>query len=205
MAEDQLKECSLFTKQVGGKGLDEVIEAFFAVSENKDAEETFAIFYTPQECLLGKYNGNNFEVKEKKLELERVFEVRIFNEIAELRWLNEPDGNHLTAILSEKQLIFDGKELQAESKILGGICHKYLLWGRSIETNPHIWTRLAEARIRAFYVPIEVRRNDKDDRSGYAQFTAVEYLKQYEDGNVAVFDERLTGIKIYAEDKLKQK
>jgi hypothetical protein len=33
-------------------------------------------------------------------------------------------------------------------------------------------------------------------KDAYAKFTAIEYLGEYEDGNVAIAEERLTGIEI---------
>lgn len=197
MAGKQLRECSLFTAQAEKQALDKAIEAFFAVAENKERADTFAIFYAPHKCFLAKHDGKQFEVKEKGFDLTNIFEARIFNGIAEMRWLNDASGSHTTAILSETQLVFDGKTLQAESKVIGGLCQNYLLWGRSLEENPDKWTKFAEARIGEFSVPIEIKRNDKDEKSGYAQFVAVEYLKEFDDGNVSVFDERLTGLKIY--------
>lgn len=197
MAGKQLRGYSLFTARVEKQTFDKAIEAFFAVAENKERTDTFAIFYAPHKCFLAKQDGKQIDVKEKGFDLTKVFEARIFNGIAEMRWLNDASGNHSTAILSETQLVFDGKTLEAESKIIGGLCQNYLLWGRSLEKHPDKWTNFAEARIGEFSIPIEVKRNDKDEKSGYAQFTAVEYLKEFADGNVSVFDERLTGIKGY--------
>ena len=190
MAGTKLIECSLFAASVDGKPLGDAITAFFAVEENTNPQETFAIFYAPHKCFLAKYNGKEFEVKENGFDLNSVFEARVFNEVAEMRWLNDTSGNHTTAILSEKQLEFDGKKLEVDPKVIGGLCQKYLLWGKSTGQTKGDWTQFATARVGAFYVPLP-NVPDQD----YARFKAIEYLKTYDDGNVAVVDERLTGIK----------
>ena len=191
MAEKQIRECSLFTAHIDGKTLSEAITAFFAVTEN--AKDTFAIFYAPHKCFLAKHNGKDFAVKENDFDLTKVFEARIFNEVSEMRWLNDTSGNHATAILSEKQLAFYGKTLEAEPGIISGLCQEYLLWGKSADKPQNGWTKFATARIGSCYVPVELTQSET-----YARFTAIEYLKKYEDGNVAVVDERLTGIKGYS-------
>jgi|GEM_PF-542859 len=201
MADKELRQCSFFTASVEGKTLSEAIKAFFAVAENAN-QDTFAIFYAPHKCFLAKYKSGNFEVKENGFDLNKVFEARISNEISEMRWLNDTNGHHKTAILSEKELEIDGKKLKAESNVIGGICQKYLLWGERVklkanEQNPVGWTQFATARVGPFYVPIATNET-------YARFTAVEYLKTYEDGNIAVVDERLTGIKGYDPEKEKK-
>lgn len=198
MAEKQLRPCSLYTAQVEGKILSKAIEAFFAVAEND--KDTFAIFYAPHKCFLAKHNGKDFEVKENGFDLNRVFEARIFNEVSEMRWLNDPNGNHAAAILSETQLIFDGKTLRTESNVIGGLCQEYLCWGQSTGTTKDDWTEFATARVGAFYVPVELEAGQT-----YARFTAVEYLRTYEDGNIAVVDERLTRIEGYEPKKESKK
>ena len=78
-----------------------------------------------------------------------------------------------------------------DNNFLEPIKQKYLIWGEKIKgaTNPKGWTQFGTARIGTFYVPIEVEKVQN-----YAQFEAVEYVKEYADGNIAVCDERLTGI-----------
>jgi|ERR1051326_5655603 CRISPR-associated protein (TIGR03984 family) len=197
MAEKELRHCSLFTARIDKKTLSCAIKAFFDIAQNA-SQNTFAIFYAPHRCFLAKRNGDEFEVKESGFDLNKVFEARVFNEASEMRWLNDPNGDHATAILSETQLIFDGKTLEAESNVIGGLNQEYLLWGEKVklkasEQNPSGWTKFATARVGTFDVPIETDKR-------YSRFKAVEYLKKYEDGNVAVVDERLTGIEGYKGD-----
>jgi len=196
MAGTELGECSLYAASATKTTLSEAITAFFAIAENA-SKETFAIFYAPHKCFLAKRNGKTFEVKESDFDLSRVFEARVFNEISEMRWLNDPNGNHAVALLSETQFVYDGKTLQKDEKVIGGLRQKYLFWGERVklkegEQNPSGWTKFGSARIGPYYIPITLKEGEE-----YAKFTAVEYLKTYEVGNVAVVDERLTGIEAY--------
>lgn len=199
MAGDEIRACPLFTAQMAGQSLGEAIKAFFDVAENEGG--AFAIFYAPHACSLAKFKDGSFMVPSGKeslpaqlseKDLKKVFEARIFNSALEMRWLNDPDGNHSTAILSEKQLTFGGKPLQV-ANVLGGLPQTYLFWGQSTgERHGSDWTEFATARLGAFHVPVP-----DVPQHGYARITAVEYLKEYRDGNVAVFDERLTGLESY--------
>jgi CRISPR-associated protein (TIGR03984 family) len=152
------------------------------MSEEKKA---FAILYTPRACHLVLVDKEGcFFNEHGPFEPEDVFEARIFNDTAELRWLNESEGKGKMAIISDSSFI----------DTVGTIPQTYLLWGKKVELpagkeNPDGWTKFGTARIGAFYVPIVTNEE-------YARFKAKEYLKAH-DGNVAVVDERLTGIEGY--------
>jgi CRISPR-associated protein (TIGR03984 family) len=100
----------------------------------------------------------------------------------------------MVVVLSQtNQKCFDHDPCQ-DAEVLDVNPQTYLLWGQSTGnfSGDGEWTQFGEARIGAFFVPVP-----NIAPKGYAQITAVEYLKEYEDGNVAVADERLTGIKPY--------
>lgn len=145
--------------------------------------ESFAILYSPSECFLLKVGKDgDFQSSSGEISPKSVFEARIFNGKAELRWFND-NGKGVAVTLSETD---------TEEKFGGEICltnpQKYLLWGEVSPTNQANgdWTEFAEARIGKFHVPIKT--------TSRAHFTAIEYLCEFADGNVAVIDERLTGI-----------
>ena len=171
-----------------------------------DAGATFndaiALLYAPHKCFLakvnsdGKFENNKGEVID--VEKEAVFEARVFNAKAELRWLNKENGAGEAVVLCEdKAQKFFSVEPQADDKIYARIDppQTYLMWGESIGASSNGWTKFAEARIRPFYVPIGDINNKQKRR---AHFKAVEYLGEYSDGNVAVAEERLTGIQAVA-------
>ena len=144
--------------------------------------ETFAILYAPKKCFLGLVNKDgNIEVKDNvdKFNIDKVYEARVFNSEKELRWLSSGE----TETLTDNCL----KKVESFANVIEN--QKYLLWGQSTGATSGDWTQFAEARIGAFFVPLK-----NVAEKGYAQFTAIEYLKEFADGNVAVFEERLTGI-----------
>jgi CRISPR-associated protein (TIGR03984 family) len=150
--------------------------------------ETFALLYAPEKCFLGlvKKDGS-IEVKDNVniFSLEKIYEARVFNAHKELRWLSDGRTKTLT-----------DANLRKEEGFIDTIDQNYLLWGQITNQRNGDWTEFAEARIGAFFVPIKVGGEKK-----YAWLTAVEYVKEFEDGNAAVFEERLTGIVPYREEK----
>jgi CRISPR-associated protein (TIGR03984 family) len=164
--------------------LKQSIEKFTESFGEAFPKETYAILYAPEKCFLGLVDRNgNVEVKDNldKFNLDKVYEARVFNDKAELRWLKNAD-----------EIIISDISLRNETGFVDIIKQKYLLWGEISPNNDTKnngeWTELAEARIGKFYVPIKT--------TSRACFEATEYLKSYDeqDGNVAVFEERLTGI-----------
>jgi CRISPR-associated protein (TIGR03984 family) len=145
------------------------------------SQPTYGILYTPTDCHLTLMNHEGkFFKQDKDVEFfpQRVFEARIFNERAELRWLNESDDKGKASVIADESF----PDVQT-------IEQRYLFWGRSTGTTKGDWTQFATARIGSFYVPLPNVGKD-----AYAQIQAREYLAAYQDGNVAVVDERLVGI-----------
>lgn len=164
--------------------LEKSIKKFTESFGEKFPKETYAIFYAPDKCFLGLIDiKGNVEVRDNsdKFNLDNVYEARIFNDKAELRWLKNAD-----------EIVISDEDLRNETGFVDIIKQTYLLWGEISPTNNantnDNWTELAEARMGKFFVPIKT--------SWRACFEATEYLKSYDyqDGNVAVFEERLTGI-----------
>jgi CRISPR-associated protein (TIGR03984 family) len=172
------------------KPLNAVLTSFIG-SFGGNLPETYALLYAPKRCFLAvvkeaKFYGERGEIDVEK---EAVFEARVFNETAELRWLNEANGEGRAVVLStEEKKILDEN---IEEKYVDKIDQDYLLWGRSTGKAIGEGTQFAEARIGAFFAPLENVAQD-----AYAKFTAVEYLGEYEDGNVAVAEERLLSITV---------
>ncbi len=136
---------------------------------------------------------------------DAVFEARIFNRDAELRWLHEGDGLGTAVVLSESP---DSCRPLGESldplNAIEQIDNRYLLWGRPLRsqdsgaptgplsagplsTGP-LWVRLTEARIGLLDVPLS-----RAPRQGECVFLrTVEYvMTEPEHGNAYVAEERL--------------
>jgi CRISPR-associated protein (TIGR03984 family) len=137
-------------------------------------DNSFAILYAPRNCYLARLKGGKFCDQSGEIDVSEVYEARVFNEKKELRWVKG----------YEPKIISDDDFPNSES-----IEQTYLLWGKSTGETQGDWTKFAEARIGAFYVPIKI-----DGVGKYAHFKALEYLAEFEDGNMAVVEERLTGI-----------
>lgn len=186
-------------------------EAVASCGETFDRAKTVALLYAPHKCFLAlvkkvgeewrfyegsSSKGNGKEInKEKAIAIDSVFEARVFNDTAELRWLNEANGEGAAVVLCEDNtkrfFNVDAKSFKPmNNDLVSTIKQTYLLWGESVGASDNGWTKFAEARIGSFFVPVK----GVTARHQRAQFTAVEYLGEYEDGNVAVAEERLTGI-----------
>lgn len=139
---------------------------------------SYAILFSPKKCYLALFDGQNFKNENGEIdesEIEKVYEAKVFNGEKELRWVLG---------CNEKVIISDSTYPNSPK-----LDQNYLFWGQSTGYSKSDWTEFAEARIGAFFVPLKAVKEKV-----YAQFTAVEYLKEFEDGNMAVVDERLKGI-----------
>lgn len=193
VGEPQIVETKLYSRRTENESLEQSISEFVKIFGSG-----FGVLYTPRSCFLAKLDtagqlcaSSGKEAAPEVLrqaDLDIVFEARIFNSAAELRWLNSSNGLGPAVTLTETK---ESGEVVPNVYARIDPPNDYLLWGRSTGVTIDGWTQFAEARIGAFFVPLK----DVPDQS-YARFTAYEYLGVYEDGNVAVADERLTGIEI---------
>lgn len=203
--EPEIVETKLFFRRVESKTLTEAVAEYFKVYG-----EGFALLYSPKAAYLAKLKSENLFVASSGQETapvnlgendwQNVFEARVFNNIAELRWLNEASGKGAAVVLCDKDsLEFFGVKPESfktnvngeEKDIVDANEQTYLLWGQSTDkSQPNGWTQFAEARIGSFFVPVK----DITKKNERAQFRAIEYLGEYEDGNLAVCEERLIGI-----------
>lgn len=172
---------------------------FFAAlgQGQKESDAAFALLYAPRRCYLARARkvgeGVQFFNAEGQIghkEVEDVFEARVFNSVAELRWLNERNAEGRAVVLADAGgLRFFGDEPRQEGDIVNTLPQHYLLWGKSTQRSANGWTQFATARIGMFHVPL-----DGLSKGDHASFVAREYLKEYEDGNVGVAQERLIGL-----------
>src|SRR5205085_8831409 len=64
--------------------------------------QALALLYAPHKCFLALVNDNGrFEDSTGEIDASVVFEARIFNAAAELRWLNKEDGEGAAVVLVE--------------------------------------------------------------------------------------------------------
>ncbi|HBL14421.1 MAG TPA: TIGR03984 family CRISPR-associated protein [Cyanobacteria bacterium UBA11162] len=158
-----------------------------AVKECSDyLADAVALIYSPQKCYFVKVNSGNIEQPPlgEKVEINSVFEARIFNEEAELRWLNERNGEGRSVLISEQNFNLCWKEIE-ELKAIAIQNQQYILWGKAkMNSATTGWSQLVSNRIGSLYVPC-------DDIKNRVCLKTCEYLTEDDYGNVAVVEERL--------------
>lgn len=181
----------------------EEVELVGAIADCAEAlQGAVGLFYSLPWCRFGQLmkqqvdNTTTVRDFEGDMKLNLVFEARIFNANAELRWLKS-GSTGAAVILSESEtlpgldwsLALDAmKNLEPLDTI------SYLLWGEgtNIPSNNE-WSCLTAARIGKLYVPISgVKPNHR------VQLVAKEYTGKVDCyGNMAVVEERLIELKSY--------
>jgi CRISPR-associated protein (TIGR03984 family) len=160
--------------------------------------ESVALLYSPKQCEFAKLQDRNLKnPKGGLINLSLVFEARVFNSLAELRWLNKNSGRGQAVLLSEASIDHVLDDPIQELHALDRIEQTYMLWGQGIEVNPHPspsgWSRLTEARIGRLDVPIANLQNQQR-----VQLIAREYVAEVDEyGNTAVVEERLVKLEVH--------
>jgi CRISPR-associated protein, TIGR03984 family len=170
-------------------------EAFSALTEIIGTNKATAILYSPQRCELATFTQGALHGSDgQTVNLESVFEARVFNETAELRWLNDPSPEkcHRAVILTEQQPQLNDWHIEQEKNVIETLTQTYLLWGEGTgQTRGNGWSELATARIGAIWVPVgKVGRNQR------VLLHSVEYIVEADHGNAVVFDERLVKLEV---------
>lgn len=174
--------------------LNQALSAFAAVI---DGNRATAILYSPRQCELATFaNGALQDSDGKPVDTSSVFEARVFNDTAELRWVNDPSPEqcHRAVILTDKDLAtkLDGWHQHKQEGVIETLAQTYLLWGEGTgrQVNPG-WSELATARIGGLRVPLgNVGKNQR------VLLHSVEYIVEADHGNAVVFDERLVKLEV---------
>lgn len=186
--------------------LAEALEAALPVLED---QETVALLYSPGACSLARLkNKHLFDCQGNPVALDEFYEARIFNEEAELRWLNESTGRGRGVLLSESTIPEPCQKQFNEEASLKAVepwPQTYLLWGEGVRRQANTglvkgWSRLTTARIGRLDVPVNDLTDAvvTEDKSKMPRvFLHVrEYLQVCDEhGNVAVVEERLLKLK----------
>lgn len=195
------KTCSLYAIARDKTTLQESLDACQSVW---DMERAIALLYSPRSCQFAcLVQGENQIVlmnpKNQPVDLSDVFEARIFNDKAELRWLNQFNGRGRAVLLADAPISEDqrteiGYDLVDPLTDLETLHQNYLLWGEGW-TKPDAWenewSRLTLARIGSLPVPISGIEHKQS-----VGLKVREYLKADDYGNTSVVEERLLGLEI---------
>lgn len=130
-----------------------------------------------------------------------VYEARVFNDRAELRWLHCENGSGVAVVLSEDpsfQLDEGFTHQEVDVLMQNGLRNlRYLLWG-TIDHTPESsgWVRVQTARIGYLWVPLDTDQLG-DVRQRRVAVRARQYVAEFEDANVGVIEERLLGLEVF--------
>lgn len=182
-----------------------------------EGQQAIALLYSPRKCSFVRLEGERLRDSQgEQVDPVGVFEARIFNRDAELRWLNQSGGKGRAVLLTQAELSFDFQASLPEDvsftalKTLG---QTYLLWGEGTTIKSHNgWSLLTTARIGRLEIPLDgVRAHER------VHLHALEYLaevdaagkivdalsapateeeKPLRHGNIAVMEERLLYLEV---------
>ncbi|MEA5619866.1 CRISPR-associated protein Csx19 [Cronbergia sp. UHCC 0137] len=160
--------------------------------------QAVAIIYSPTYCQFAKVdkNGDLINAENEIIspdKVDKVFELRAFNQNYELRWLNESNGKGKAVLISEQDISGYLDHKIPEISALDKIHQQYILWGKKASSESTSgWAKLSTARIGSIDVPVRGLTADKR-----VYLNAIEYLKADEEyGNVSVVEERLIGLEV---------
>ena len=159
-------------------------------------ESAFGLLYSSDKCRLIRMTSTELlAAQNSDIKLQNVFELRIFNEAFEFRWLHEHSSNGRAVIVSESKLAkpsIGDWIIEFVSDVESQAAHGYQLWGKALsESEADGWTILTDAQIGELRVPLSGLATDQR-----VALTALEYLGVADDdGNMIVVEERLTGLK----------
>jgi CRISPR-associated protein (TIGR03984 family) len=190
-----MSQTALFVHRCGSCSLGRAVTGFAGISGSDPA---IALLYSPGCCRFARL-GSDGVLKGpdgRAVDLAAVFEARLFNEKAELRWLNDPgpEQQHRAVILTTEDLSEGlGDHWSKDSHTpVESLSNRYLLWGEGTgRLLADGWSELATARIGALPVPVAgVGARQR------VLLQSAEYLAEVEDGNVVVLDERLCKLEV---------
>lgn len=158
-----------------------------------------ALLYSPEHCQFASLdeNGNLLNQERNCIDLKHIFEARVFNKKAELRWLNDYNGKGYAVLLSEEDIsqYFEEVVDLTELEMLDEATTAYILWGQGVKNSYPAesgWSKLSLARIGSLDVPI-----GNVGESKRVCLKAIEYLQEVDDyGNVAIVEERLMELEV---------
>lgn len=154
-------------------------------------QDAVGLFYSPTSCWMARVQGTQVtDDLGNVIDMERVFEARIFNQDAELRWLNELNGTGQAVLLQDSdQPLYLAQKIEELNAVKVIDQFPYILWGQ-VDHSEGDWSHVSEARVGELKVPLGAQQT-----KGRIQLRVREYLiRNDEHGNVVVGEERLLGL-----------
>lgn len=125
------------------------------------------------------------------LSADDVFDARVFDGTAELRWLHDADRRGTAVVIGEQPELVDLLPTRlADVPVISAIDTRYVVWGRPTPAAHPGWATLTAARIGQLSLPLPGSAADHR-----AVLLAREYVAVCDHhGNAGVIDERLIGL-----------
>ena len=167
-------------KQVGleqatGQGGPE--EALAAFGEKAGDAEAIGFILAPEQTAFVRWqDGTLLDESGSKVDLHRIFELRLFNEAADVRWRRRGSGGEYVLLREVEGDTHWRRETQ------------YLLWGERDRKQPGNdgWVRLSSPQVGSLKVPLRAEGGARR-----IALRACEYFAAFEDGNIGFVAERL--------------
>ena len=210
-----MKPIHLTPATLYGRAVDDIKleHALRAVASVFDGADAVALLYSARKCQLARLRaGALTDSHEQAVDLNGIFEARIFNEKAEFRWLNRQDGQGRAVLLSEEPIPESAESRFNIDVTLDAVDRRpqsYLLWGEGVGLESNGWATLTTARLGNLSLPIS------NLGTGRAQLRSVEYFAEADvdgvivqtdydmaknagklHGNVILVEERLLGLEV---------
>lgn len=162
-----------------------------------DFLSAYAILYASSRCVMRLVKpAGNVEGPNGCESIADAYEIRVFNELAELRWVGAYGGLPArAAVLTENEAVATALEnggwTRSSREYIESLPNAYLLWGKRDDSSKREgWTRLVEQQVGAIDVPFA-------NTTKHIRITTMEYVGEHKYGNAAVFEERLLGFESY--------
>ncbi len=170
-------------KQTTGQGGPEkaLEEALAAFGEAGKAEAIGFILAPEQAAFVRWQDGSLLDENGNHVDLQRIFEFRLFNEVADMRWRRRGSSGEYVLL----------REAAGEEQTHWRRETQYLLWGERNGKQPGNdgWVRLSSAQVGSLMVPLRAEGGARR-----IVLRACEYFAAFEDGNIGFVAERLLGL-----------
>lgn len=153
--------------------------------------KAIALAYSPASAQFLRHGSDGWRDGKGSLpSWSSIFEVRAFDEQAELRWIREPGGMGVPWTVAEGAASADDP---AAGPVMWGTEVERILWGQRVtlpEPPPEGWTVLSTPRVGTLRVPLP-----DDVNRTTAALVVAEYASHDEHGNWSICDERLIAVR----------
>lgn len=165
-------------------------------------EGAIALAWSPRRVLFARLEGAGLRGPDAPLaadDLDAVFELRLFTDRRELRWVRQPGGGRAALLSEDSEVANIGTEWTAADPLptITTLDQHQLLWGTATDHPPaEGWSTLSEHRVGPLAVPLAGLSGRQR-----ARLRLREYVTCDGEGNAQVAAERLVGLEPHAPEE----